>query len=80
MTTKEKLRIMTMSAENNDDRINAYLMTNRELFNMYEIADGFQKHIALAEMARRINRTMITPDVPAIFSQYKLNGAGDETW
>lgn len=80
MTTKEKLRIMAMSAENNDDRINAYLMTNRELFNMYEAADGHQKYYALAEMTRRINRNMITPDVVPIFKQLKLNGAGDQTW
>lgn len=52
------------------------IMTNRELFTEYE--SGNHRHEALAEMAKRINRKMITPDVVRIFKQYKLNGAGDQ--
>ena len=51
-------------------------MTNRELFMEYE--DNPKRYEVLAEMARRINRKMITPDVVPIFKQYKLNGAGDQ--
>lgn len=51
-------------------------MTNRELFIEYE--DNPKRYEVLAEMARRINRKMITPDVVPIFKQYKLNGAGDQ--
>ena len=59
---------------------NTRYMTNRELWTSYTSDTGLRRDEALAEMARRIHRVMITPDVPAIFSQYKLNGAGDETW
>lgn len=51
-------------------------MTNRELFMEYE--DNPKQYEVLAEMAKRINRKMITPDVVPIFKQYKLNGAGDQ--
>lgn len=50
-------------------------MTNRELFMEYENSPN--RYEVLAEMAKRINRKMITPDVVPIFKQYKLNGAGD---
>ena len=50
-------------------------MTNRELFMEYE--NSPKRYEVLAEMAKRINRKMITPDVVPIFKQYKLNGAGD---
>ena len=52
------------------------IMTNRELFTEYE--DNPKRYEVLAEMAKRINRMMITPDVAPIFKQYKLNGAGDQ--
>ncbi len=51
-------------------------MTNRELFIEYE--SDPKRYDVLAEMAKRINRKMITPDVVPIFKQYKLNGAGDQ--
>ena len=53
----------------------ASTMTNRELFMEYENSPN--RYEVLAEMAKRINRKMITPDVVPIFKQYKLNGAGD---
>ena len=52
------------------------IMTNRELFTEYE--NSTKRYEVLAEMAKRINRKMITPDVVPIFKQYKLNGAGDQ--
>ena len=54
------------------------IMTNRELFTEYE--SGERRYEVMAEMAKRINRKMITPDVVPIFKQYKLNGAGDQRW
>lgn len=56
------------------------IMTNREVFTEYENTTGTRRFAALTEMAKRINRHMITNDVPAIFKQYKLNGAGDQCW
>ena len=53
-------------------------MTNRELFTEYEREDCTRRFDLAVEMTKRINRKMITPDVPHIFKQYKLNGAGDE--
>ena len=50
-------------------------MTNRELFMEYE--NSPKRYEVLVEMAKRINRKMITPDVVPIFKQYKLNGVGD---
>lgn len=66
--------------------MNLTMMTNRELFTEYEESANYPKntkryamrYAILEEMARRINRKMITPDVVSIFSQYKLNGAGDQ--
>jgi len=55
-------------------------VTNRELHTAYTAGSAAQKYAALAEMAKRINRVMITDDVPGIFEQYKLNGAGDERY
>ena len=80
MTIKEKLNLMTQTRMANDAHIRAMIKTNRDLMTMYETEDKPGQMAALAEMARRLHRVMITPDVPAIFSQYKLNGAGDETW
>lgn len=57
-------------------KIDVSMMTNRELYTEYE--SDKKRYEVLAEMARRIHRVMITPDVPQIFSQYKLNGAGDQ--
>ena len=58
------------------------MMTNRELFTMYQESKGGKRsafrYAVLEEMAKRINRKMITPAVVSIFSQYKLTGAGDE--
>lgn len=53
-------------------------MTNRELMTEYQTGKKTERYSIMVEMAKRINRTMITPDVVAIFSQYKLNGAGDQ--
>jgi len=78
MTVKEKLKLMGDTGRRNDERIKAYLMTNRELYEMYETATDDRRFVALAEMAKRIHRVMITDDVPGIFEQYKLNGAGDQ--
>lgn len=55
-------------------------MTNRELFTEYENETGSRRYEALTEMAKRVNQKMIMPDTVAIFSQYKLNGAGDQRW
>ena len=52
-------------------------MTNRELMTEYQRAEPGRKYGLVVEMAKRINRNIITPDVVPIFSQYKLNGAGD---
>lgn len=64
--------------------IESRMLTNRELYTMYQESKDRMKsdirYAALEEMARRINRRMITPDVVSIFSQYKLNGAGDQTY
>ncbi len=49
--------------------------TNRELDNAYREAKNGDKYGILVEMAKRINRHMITPDILPIFRQYKLNGA-----
>ncbi len=56
------------------------IMTNRELFNEYEDKKSGIRYEVMTEMARRINRKLITPDVVPIFKQYKLNGAGDQRW
>lgn len=53
-------------------------MTNRELMTEYQTGDSVTKYYMVAEMARRIHRNLITADVVPIFSQYKLNGAGDQ--
>lgn len=54
-------------------------MTNRELYTEYEEGRKDSRHFdILTEMAKRINRHMITSDVVPIFKQYKLNGAGDQ--
>ena len=53
-------------------------MTNRELFTAWETADNADKYSLAVEMAKRIKRHMVTPDVVPIFKQYKLNGAGDQ--
>ncbi len=53
-------------------------MTNRELFTEYESAEKDKRYALVVEMAKRIGFRMITPEVVAVFSQYKLNGAGDE--
>ena len=52
-------------------------MTNRELMEEYKHGDAGARFSALTEMAKRIHRNIIAPDVVSIFSQYKLNGAGD---
>ena len=78
MTVKEKLKLMDETKARNDERIKAYIMTNGELYEMYETATDNRRYVALAEMARRIHRTMVTDEVPRIFKQYKLNGAGDQ--
>lgn len=54
------------------------MMTNRELYNVYETEKGLRRYEALTEMTKRINRKMITNDVVSIFKQYKLNSAGME--
>lgn len=53
-------------------------MTNRELMTAYDSDSKGMKYIFVAEMAKRIHRNLVTPDVVPIFKQYKLNGAGDE--
>lgn len=53
-------------------------MTNRELFVEYECNESRRHYELLTEMAKRINRKMITKDIVPIFKQYKLNGAGDQ--
>ena len=53
-------------------------MTNRELYTEWERTDSTGRYTIQTEMAKRINRKMVTPDVPVIFKQYKLNGAGDQ--
>lgn len=78
MTIQEKLKLMGDTERRNDERIKAYIMTNGELYEMYETATDNRRYVALAEMTRRIHRTMVTDDVPRIFKQYKLNGAGDQ--
>lgn len=57
-------------------KLDVSMMTNRELYTEYE--NDKKRYEVLAEMARRIHWVMITKDVPQIFSQYKLNGAGDQ--
>lgn len=56
--------------------MNPALMTNRELFVEYERGRG-QRYELVVEMAKRLHRRMITPDIVSVFKQYKLNGAGD---
>jgi hypothetical protein len=80
MTIKEKLNLMTKTRMANDAHVRAMIKTNRDLLTMYETEDKPGRMAALAEMARRIHRTMVTDDVLPIFKQYKLNGAVDETW
>jgi hypothetical protein len=65
-------------------KINPTMMTNRELFTAYQECKMGKKYTEgysiLVEMTKRINRKMITSDVVSIFSQYKLNGAGDQRY
>jgi len=61
-------------------KFNATTATNRELDTEYRTGSQMAKHEALVEMTKRIHRQMITPDVVAIFRQYKLNGAGDQRY
>jgi hypothetical protein len=65
-------------------KMNPTMMTNRELFTAYQECKTGKKsadrYSILGEMTKRINRKMITPDVVSIFSQYKLNGAGDQRY
>ena len=64
---------------NNTVKLRDYTMaTNRELDIAYREAKNGDRYSILVEMAKRINRRMITPDVLPIFRQYKLNGAGDQ--
>ena len=56
------------------------LATNGELDMELRRNDPKTKYLVLAEMAKRINRIMVTPDVVSIFRQYKLNGAGDQRY
>ena len=78
MTVKEKLKLMGDTERRNDERIKVYVMTNRELYEMYETATDNRRLVALAEMARRLHNAMVIDEVPRIFKQYKLNGAGDQ--
>lgn len=63
-------------------KLDVISMTNRELFTEYNNCLNHRKneryYNIIKEMAKRINRSLITLDVPMIFSQYKLNGAGDQ--
>ena len=56
------------------------MMTNGELYEEYKTGDKATQYAMLAEMAKRISRKMITPDVLPIFKQYKLNGAAHQRW
>lgn len=53
-------------------------LTNRELMIEYYKADMAYKYSLVQEMTKRLGWTMITNDVVPVFSQYKLNGAGDQ--
>lgn len=55
-------------------------MTNRELYTEWEQQNlKSERHYAiLQEMTKRLNRKLIVGDTPAVFKQYKLNGAGDQ--
>ena len=54
-------------------------MTNRELYTEWEKQSKDERHyMILQEMTKRLNRKFIAGDIPAVFKQYKLNGAGDE--
>lgn len=56
-------------------------MTNRELYTEWEQNKKDERHyLILREMARRLGRKMILGDTAAMFKQYKLNGAGDQTY
>ena len=76
MTITEKLRLM----DGINARTAAHAMTNRELWTAYTDGTGAAKYSALEEMAKRISRTLVTPDVAPIFKQYKLNGAQGDRW
>ena len=63
-------------------------MTNRELWTALQGARKDEEHQIMAEMAKRVNcykafcwnpTKELRQQIKAIFSQYKLNGAGDET-
>lgn len=54
--------------------------TNGELYEIYKTDTKAQKYAVLEEMAKRIHRAMVSDDVPRIFQQYKLNGAGDQRY
>lgn len=55
------------------------LMTNRELYTEWEKAERDERHYKiLQEMTKRLKRKFILCDTPAVFKQYKLNGAGDQ--
>lgn len=54
-------------------------MTNRELYTEWEKQSKDERHyMILQEMTKRLSRKFIVGDTPAVFKQYKLNGAGDE--
>lgn len=55
---------------------NYAIATNRELDNAYrEAKNGLDRYYVLVEMANRIHKHMITPDVLPEFRRWKLNGA-----
>ena len=55
------------------------IMTNRELYTEWEEGQRDERHFSiLQEMAKRINQKFVSRDTPAVFKQYKLNGAGDQ--
>mgnify|MGYP006988842222 CR=1 FL=1 len=56
-------------------------MTNRELYTEWERGKKDERHfLILQEMTKRLGRKLIMGDTPALFKQYKLNGAGDQTY
>ena len=56
------------------------IMTNRELYTEWIQGKKDERHYSiLQEMTKRLNLKFIVGDIPAIFKQYKLNGAGDQT-
>lgn len=57
---------------------NPSMMTNRELFTRWEGSKKSERYPLVEEMTKRLGWKMITNDVVPVFSQYKLNGAGDQ--